>query len=224
MSAVSVLNFLRRAHIRGGKIKMNEHRPAPPHGAPGQPHHPQHPQHAQPHAPHAGHATQPPPAQGLQRPAQAPHPAHGQPQQRAHVPPMVQQPRVAPGVPPARPIEDWDPHRDSIALDDEPEPTPAAGSVVPSSKIKVQGLGLSSGIGAGPATQFKRKTHATGTGACRVRSFHGRLSDEGLAFMDGKINEWLDAHPEIEIKTVTTTVGMYDGKIREEALVVNIWY
>ena len=136
---------------------------------------------------------------------------------------MVHQPRVAPGVPPVRPIEDWDPHRDSIALDDD-EPAPAAGSVAPSSKIRVQGLGLGSGIGAGPATQFKRKTHSTGTGACRVRSFHGRLSDEGLAFMDGKINEWLDAHPEIEIKTVTTTVGMYDGKIKEEALVVNVWY
>jgi len=199
---------------------MNEHRPAPPHGAPGQPQHPQHPQQ---HAQHPVHGTAAGQAQapGLQRPPQAPHAPHGQPQHRP-VPAMVQQPRVAPGVPPARPIEDWDPHRDSIALDDDP--APPAGNIVPSSKIKVQGLGLSSGIGAGPATQFKRKTHTTGTGACRVRSFHGRLSDEGLAFMDGKINEWLDAHPEIEIKTVTTTVGMYDGKIKEEALVVNIWY
>ena len=196
---------------------MNEHRPAPPPGAPG------HPQQAHPHP--VQHAPQGPPgAQSLQRPQQVPHPPqHGQPQQRVGVPPMIQQPRVAPGVPPARPIEDWDPHRDSIALDDD-EPAPAASTVAPTSKIKLQNLGLGSGIGAGPATQFKRKTHATGTGACRVRSFHGRLSDEGLAFMDGKINEWLDAHPEIEIKTVTTTVGMYDGKIKEEALVVNIWY
>jgi hypothetical protein len=209
---------------------MNEHRPAPPPGAPGHTQHGQHPQHAQQHphpvqhAPQASHGTGPPNTGSLQRGPQVPHPPqHGQPQQRVGVPPMIQQPRVAPGVPPARPIEDWDPHRDSIALDDD-EPAPAAGNVVPSSKIRLQGLGLSSGIGAGPATQFKRKTHASGTGACRVRSFHGRLSDEGLAFMDGKINEWLDGHPEIEIKTVTTTVGMYDGKIKEEALVVNIWY
>ena len=182
---------------------MNEHRPVPPPNAPGQPHHPQHP-------PHQGHVPHPP---------QPLHP-QGQPH-RPGAQPGIQQ-RVAPGVPPVRSIGDYDPHRDSIALDDEPAPLP--GGIAPSSKIKVQGLGLSSGIGAGPATQFKRKCNITGTGACRVRSFHGRLSDEGLAFMDGKINEWLDSHPEIEVKTVTTTVGMYDGKIKEEALVVNIWY
>jgi len=32
---------------------------------------------------------------------------------------------------------------------------------------------------------------SSGQGACRVRSFHGRLSDEGMAYMDDKINEWL---------------------------------
>jgi outer membrane biosynthesis protein TonB len=185
---------------------MNEHRPAPPPNVPGQPHHPPHP--AAPHAPHAPH------------PAHPPHPQHGQPPRP--VPTAVLQPRIASGVAPVRSISDHDPHRDSIALDDEPAPSPTG--ILPSSKIKVQGLGLSSGIGAGPATQFKRKPHVSGLGACRVRSFHGRLSDEGLAFMDGKINEWLDAHPEIEIKNVTTTVGMYDGKIKEEALVVNVWY
>ena len=187
---------------------MNEHRPAPPPTAPGHPQHPghapQHPHAAQvPHAPHAPHAQPPHQQAPLQRPAAA------------------LQPRIAPGVPPVRSISDFDPHRDSIALDDEPAPTPG---VKPSSKIKIQGLGISSGMGGTPATQFKRKTHVSGQGACRVRSFHGRLSDEGLAFMDGKINEWLDNHPEIEIKQVTTTVGMYDGKIKEEALVLNIWY
>ena len=42
--------------------------------------------------------------------------------------------------------------------------------------------------------------------------------------MDSKINEWLDQHPEIEIKQATTCVGEYEGKIREPALIVNIWY
>jgi hypothetical protein len=27
--------------------------------------------------------------------------------------------------------------------------------------------------------------------------FHGRLSDDGLAYTDDKINEWLDNHPEV---------------------------
>jgi hypothetical protein len=38
------------------------------------------------------------------------------------------------------------------------------------------------------------------------------------------INEWLDDHPEIEVKFVTQTVHVFEGKIREPALVMNVWY
>jgi hypothetical protein len=89
------------------------------------------------------------------------------------------------------------------------------------SKIKSISSGSSH---VGPAHTYKRLPNATGQGAVRVRSFHGRLSEEGLAFMDDKINEWLDAHPEIEVKLVTTTIGQFEGKIRESALVLNVWY
>ena len=100
-------------------------------------------------------------------------------------------------------VDDFDASSDS--------PTP--------SKIKAFGV-------AGMTQQhtYKRPTHATGQGACRVRSFHGRLSDEGMAYMDDKINEWLDSHPEIEVKIVTTSIGQYEGKIKEPALVLNVWY
>jgi uncharacterized protein YcnI len=89
----------------------------------------------------------------------------------------------------------------------------------PPSKIKAFGV-------AGMTQQhtYKRQTHTTGQGACRVRSFHGRLSDEGMSYMDDKINEWLDGHPDIEVKIVTTSIGQYEGKIKEPALVVNVWY
>ena len=74
-------------------------------------------------------------------------------------------------------------------------------------------------------TKFKRETRCTGDGACRVRSFHGRLSDDGLAFMDDKINEWLDNHPEIEVKFVNSLVGPLEGKVTgEQGLIVVIWY
>ncbi len=87
------------------------------------------------------------------------------------------------------------------------------------SKIKAFGV-----AGMTTAHTYKRPTHATGQGACRVRSFHGRLSDEGMAYMDDKINEWLDSHPDIEVKIVTTSIGQYEGKIKEPALVLNVWY
>jgi hypothetical protein len=71
---------------------------------------------------------------------------------------------------------------------------------------------------------YKRPTTMSGTGACRVRSFHGRLSDDGMQRFDDRVNEWLDAHPQIEVKFATTTIGTWDGKTKEPAIVVNIWY
>jgi hypothetical protein len=72
--------------------------------------------------------------------------------------------------------------------------------------------------------EHKRKPIANGTGASHVRSFHGKYSDQGLEYLDNAINDWLDAHPEAEVKFVTSTVGVFEGKIREPALVLNLWY
>lgn len=71
---------------------------------------------------------------------------------------------------------------------------------------------------------WKRKTTCGGTGACRVRTFHGKLSDQGLEYLDDAINQFLDDHPEIEIKHVTSNVGMFDGKFKDMAMIVNVWY
>ena len=106
-----------------------------------------------------------------------------------------------------------------------PEQAPI--SLVDEADTKVGSKIQAFGVAAGHAQRggaFKRSPAITGSGAIRIRTFHGRLSDEGLAFMDDKINEWLDNHPEIEIKTVTSTVGLYEGKIKEPALILNVWY
>ncbi|MDX1564421.1 MAG: hypothetical protein R3236_03395 [Phycisphaeraceae bacterium] len=72
--------------------------------------------------------------------------------------------------------------------------------------------------------QWKRPLKPTGQGAFRVRTFYGRLREEGLEALDRQINEWFDANPEYEIKNVTTTVGqMVSYKTSEPALIVNIW-
>jgi hypothetical protein len=71
---------------------------------------------------------------------------------------------------------------------------------------------------------WKRTPHTEQIGAVRMRSFHGRLSDNGLEYLDDSVNKWLDAHPEVEVKFVTSTVGLYDGKIKELALILNVWY
>jgi hypothetical protein len=120
-----------------------------------------------------------------------------------------------PKVPTLTPSKPPEAKLDAIALvDDGP-----AGAAAPS---KIRAFAVAGAHSH--QTEFKRKPNADGTGICRVRTFHGRLSDEGMAYLDDKINEWLDSHTEIEVKHVTTAIGMYDGKIKEPALVVNVWY
>ena len=51
-----------------------------------------------------------------------------------------------------------------------------------------------------------------------------KLSDQGLEYIDEAINVWLDEHPEVDIKLVTSNVGMFDGKFKDLALIVNLWY
>jgi hypothetical protein len=73
--------------------------------------------------------------------------------------------------------------------------------------------------------QWKRQPFSNGTGAMRVRSFHGRLSDQGMEYLDNAINEWLEAHPEVEVKFVTSSSGMFETKLmREPCLILNVWY
>ena len=161
---------------------------------------------------------QPPPAQRL--PGQ---PGHVQPVRPA--PPPL--PAKAPGT--SIPLDD---DGDLINLDDDDAPAAGAGSspaaqsgvaigqISPTSKIKVN-----TGGDKHTYTRFKRDVAPTGHGATRVRTFHGRLSDDGLAYTDDKINEWLDNHPEIQVKHVNCFTGPLEGKVTgEQGLIVVIWY
>lgn len=71
--------------------------------------------------------------------------------------------------------------------------------------------------------RWKREPVVTGTGACHVRTFHSKLNNEALAYMDRTINEWLDAHPEYEVKFVSSTVGELSGKLKEPNLICQLW-
>jgi hypothetical protein len=119
--------------------------------------------------------------------------------------------------PPPQPVGEEEP----IALvDDDVETTATKATEEFTKKIKALGeAGLHK-----KHHEWKRKPHLTGHGAMRVRSFHGKYSDSGLQYLDDAINEWLDANPEVEVKFVTSTVGVFEGKIREPALVLNLWY
>lgn len=94
----------------------------------------------------------------------------------------------------------------------------AAGGINP--KIKSFGPGSASRH----EDKWTRTPNTNGTGAIHVRSFHAKMSEDGLAFLDQAINEWLDAHPQYEVKLVTTAVGEWVTKLgKEPGLVVNVW-
>tara|TARA_R110000868_G_scaffold241497_3_gene496563 strand:+ start:241429 stop:241872 length:444 start_codon:yes stop_codon:yes gene_type:complete len=71
--------------------------------------------------------------------------------------------------------------------------------------------------------EWARSPNATGTGAIHVKSFHCRLTGDSLEFLDRQINEWLDNHPEYEVKMVTSSMGTWSGKLKEPNLIVNVW-
>ena len=71
--------------------------------------------------------------------------------------------------------------------------------------------------------QWNRTPNATGKGAMHVRTFHCKLTEDSLAYMDQQVNEWLDSHPQYEVKIVTSTIGVFTGKIKEPHVVCQVW-
>lgn len=96
----------------------------------------------------------------------------------------------------------------------------ASAPVSPASKIQFDRSGMSKKH----EDNWKRTPNATGTGAIHVRTFHCKFSEDALHVLDQQVNEWLDAHPQYEVKHTTSTVGEWAGKLGKEThLVVQVW-
>jgi len=107
---------------------------------------------------------------------------------------------------------------DTLPLDMTPTDAPAEHDDRP--KIRSFEQKLASGR---HEDKWDRSPNVTGTGAIHVKSFHARLTGDSLEFLDQQINEWLDRHPQYEVKLVTTAVGTWSGKLKEPNIVVNVW-
>jgi hypothetical protein len=123
-----------------------------------------------------------------------------------HTPPAFNLPSTS-EAPPAPPAQ-------------EPAPLPVAkgvGQVAPEKKITAFGKE------ARHDEKWQRMPNQTGQGAIHVKTFHSKITEDALAYMDQTINEWLDTHPEYEVKFVSSTVGILSGKLKEPALLCQIW-
>jgi hypothetical protein len=72
-------------------------------------------------------------------------------------------------------------------------------------------------------TVWNRQPNKDGAGATHVKTFVTKLRMDAVENMDLQINEWLDAHPELEVKFSTSAVGVLVGKINEPAIFVMVW-
>ncbi|MCC6680005.1 MAG: hypothetical protein IT445_03790 [Phycisphaeraceae bacterium] len=73
------------------------------------------------------------------------------------------------------------------------------------------------------ASRWKRKPQKSSHGASHMKTFVAKLRLDAIDHMDNQINEWLDEHPDYDIKFVTASVGTLVGKTTEEALFLNVW-
>ena len=106
--------------------------------------------------------------------------------------------------------------------------TPSSGGGVmppkdgPEAKPKITAFEQKGGIGR-TEDSWQRKSNKTGVGATHVKTFHAKLTGESLEFLDKQINDWLDTHPDHEVKFSTSTVGEWTGKLKEPNVIVQVW-
>jgi hypothetical protein len=110
-----------------------------------------------------------------------------------------------------------------LVAEEEPQVnTPqTAGAGVQPPKSKIHGISSSASLAQ---HNYKRPTHNNKTGAVRMRTFHCRLSEQGVEYLDQIVNDWLEHHPDVEVKHVNSTIGMWDGKLKEPTLILNVWF
>jgi hypothetical protein len=110
----------------------------------------------------------------------------------------------------------------SKPIGSEPEPVPMAEAEGPtgggSGKIRAFGKEKQK-----HEEKWTRTPNSTSTGAIHVKTFHSKLTADALIYMDQVINEWLDSHPQYDVKFVNSTVGIMSGKLKEPAIITQVW-
>ena len=73
-------------------------------------------------------------------------------------------------------------------------------------------------------TRYTRALDPRSISAVRCRTFHAKLSEAALEFMNNQVNEWLDGNKNITIKFASSTIGVFEGKHAEPNLILTVFY
>jgi hypothetical protein len=74
------------------------------------------------------------------------------------------------------------------------------------------------------AHEWRRELLTGSPNATRCKTFHCKLADGPIAFLNEQINDWADADENIEIKFATTTIGIIEGKHADTHLIITVFY
>lgn len=83
--------------------------------------------------------------------------------------------------------------------------------------------GMTEGVLAGGRT-YRRSLLVDSPNATRCRVFHAKLADGAFAHMSEQINEWVDANDDVQIKFVSSCIGVVEGKHADAHLIVTVFY
>ncbi|UCG31570.1 MAG: hypothetical protein JSU68_07870 [Phycisphaerales bacterium] len=112
-----------------------------------------------------------------------------------------------------------DPSEETIRLVDDAEVSASVspgGSMMGDTRVP---------IGRAASDLVLTRAMVKGANATRCRTFHAKLSEGALSYMDEQFNEWCDRNPEIEVKFATQTVGIFEGKhSAEQHLILTVFY
>lgn len=72
--------------------------------------------------------------------------------------------------------------------------------------------------------KYQRPLNPESSVATRCRTFHCKLNDAAAEYLNNVINEWADADPQITIKFATSTIGVFEGKTKDQNLIVTVFY
>jgi hypothetical protein len=89
----------------------------------------------------------------------------------------------------------------------------------------IRSFGGAGGLTASAAGHtFRRPLLLDTPNATRCRVFHAKLADGAFMHMCEQINEWVDASDEIQIKFVSSCIGVVEGKHADQHLIMTVFY
>lgn len=92
------------------------------------------------------------------------------------------------------------------------------------SRIRAATTATLGSIGGWDDTRFNRQLDPRAVSSTRCRTFHSKLSEAALEFMNNQINEWIDKEDNLSIKFATSTIGTFEGKHSEPNLILTLFY